>query len=118
MTFLPIILIFFCYFIYKMCTEKEVSPWAYLGGFVTGFFLIIFAAFAGCLFFFGPNLMHEADAQKKIDSMTPFAMLFQFLLFLFFRRRIERLPDYHDEDDDNNLPPNDGNGKKDLSYFR
>jgi hypothetical protein len=58
----------------------------------------------------------DADAQKEVQSLTPFTMLFDFLLFLYFRRRIDRLPDYHDEDDDNNLPPN--GGKKDLSYFR
>ncbi len=116
MTFFPIILVLFCYFLHKMCMEKGISPWGYLGGFVGGFVLILLAAYAGCVYFYGPNLMHDPEAQKKIESMTPFAMMFQFLLFIFFRNRIDNIPDYHDEDDDNN-PPSDG-GKKDLSYFR
>jgi len=116
MSFFPITLVFFCYFLHKMCAEKGISPWNYLAGFVTGFFIIILAVWGISVYFFGPNFLHDADAHKKIESMSPFAMMFQFLLFLFFRRKIERLPDYHDEDDDNNLPPN--GGKKDLSYFR
>ena len=116
MTFFPIILVLFSYFLHKMCVEKGVSPWGYLAGFVSGFVLILLVAYAGCVYFYGPNVLHDPEAQKKIESMTPFAMMFQFLLFILFRRRIENIPDYHDEDDDNNLPP-DG-GKKDLSYFR
>ena len=117
MSFFPIILVLFSYYLHKMCVEKGISPWNYLAGFVTGFVLIILAAWGVSVYFFGPNFLHDLDAQKEIESMSPFAMMFQFLLFLFFRRRIERMPDLHDEDDDHNLP-NDGNGKKDLSYFR
>jgi len=117
MSFFPFILVICCFFLHKMSVEKGISPWNYLAGFISGFFLIIMAAWGVTVYFFGPNFMHDADAQKKIESMTPFAMMFQFLLFLFFRRKIDRLPDLHDEDDDNNLP-NDGKEKKDLSYFR
>ena len=118
MPFFPITLVLFSYFIHKLCVEKEVSPWGYLGGFVAGFILIMLAAFAGCLFFFGPHLMNDPDAQKKLESMTPFAMMFQFLLFVFLRRRIERLP-FPGEDDDNNVPPSGGGREgKDFSYFR
>ena len=98
-----------------MCTEKGISPWGYVSGFVGGFLLILLIAYAGCVYFYGPNVLHDPEAQKKIESMTPFAMMFQFLLFILFRRKIESIPDYHDEDDDNT--PTDG-GKKDLSYFR
>jgi len=98
--------------------EREISPWAYLGGFFSGFVLIILAALGACLFFFGPNVMRDPEALKKLESVTPFALMFQFLLFLYFRRRIERVP-FHDEDDDNNTPSNGGGrAGKDFSYFR
>ena len=116
MFFFPFILVLFSYFLHKMAVEKGVSPWGYLGGFIAGFFLIIFASVAAIIFFYGTHVLSDADAQKEVQSITPFTMLFHFLLFLYFRRRIESIPDYNDEDDDNNLPPNDG--KKDLSYFR
>ena len=116
MFFFPFILILFSYFLHKMAVEKGLSPWGYLGGFVAGFFVVIFASVAAIIFFYGVHVLGDADAQKEVNSITPFTMLFHFLLFLYFRRRIERIPDYNDEDDDNNLPPNDG--KKDLSYFR
>ena len=118
MTFFPITLVLFSYFIHKLCVEKEISPWGYLGGFVSGFVLIIAAALGACLFFFGPNVMHDPEALKKLESMTPFALMFQFLLFLYFRRRIERIP-FQDEDDDSNVPPTGGGREgKDFSYFR
>jgi hypothetical protein len=116
MFFFPFILVLFSFFLHKMATEKGVSPWGYLVGFISGFFVIIFATIAAIIFFYGIHVLADADAQKEVQSLTPFTMLFDFLLFLYFRRRIDRLPDYHDEDDDNNLPPN--GGKKDLSYFR
>ena len=116
MSFLPIMLVTFCYFLHKMCVDKGISPWGYVGGFVGGFFLIILLAAVGIVFFYGPHVMKDADSYKEVESLIPFAMMFHFLLFLFFRRKIERLPDYNEDDDDNHLPPNDG--KKDLSYFR
>ena len=100
-----------------MCTEKDVSPWGYLSAFIAGFLVIMGVGYASCLFFYGPNVIHDPEAQKKIESIAPFAMMFQFLLFVYVRRRIERIPDYQDDDDDNNFPPDNG-GKKDLSYFR
>ena len=117
MSFMPFILVLFCYFLHKMAVDKGLSPWGYIGGFITGFFLIIFSTAAAIVFFYGRNVLHSPDAQKEIESFMPFAMLFDFLLFLFFRWRIERIPDYNDDDDDHHMPPNDGE-KKDLSYFR
>ena len=116
MFFFPFILILFSFFLHKMAVEKGISTWGYLGGFIAGFFLIILATVAAIIFFYGTHVLNDPDAAREVQSLTPFTMLFHFLLFLFFRRKIERMPDYHDEDDDNNLPPNDG--KKDLSYFR
>lgn len=114
---MPFILVVFCYFLHKLAVEKGVSPWAYIGGFVTGFFVIIVATAVAVIFFYGRHVLNDADAQKEVESLTPFTLLFDFLLFLFFRWRLDRIPDYGDDDDDNNLPPNDGD-KKDLSYFR
>lgn len=118
MFFFPFILVLFCFFLHKLAIEKGVSPWGYVGGFVAGYFVIIVATVAAIVFFYGTHVLSDADAPKEVQSVTPFAMLFDFLLFLYFRRRLERMPDYHDEDDDN-TPPSAGNGgKKDLSYFR
>jgi hypothetical protein len=100
-----------------MCAEKGISPWSYLLGFITGFFLVLFATSAAIIFVYGSNVMSDPDAMKKIASFSPFAMMFHFLLFIFFRHKISRIPDYNDEDDETHLPP-PASGNKDLSYFR
>ncbi|MDB5284626.1 MAG: hypothetical protein JWO06_3701 [Bacteroidota bacterium] len=112
-----LLLVGFCYVLHKMCAEKGISPWSYLIGFVTGFFLILFLTSAAIVFFYGPNILNDPEAGKEIMSFTLPAILFQFMLFLFFRRKISRISDYHDEDDETHTPPSDGT-KKDLSYFR
>ena len=117
MSFFPFILLFFCFYLHKMAVEKGVSPWAYVGGFVGGFFAIIVATAFAIIFFYGKHVLSDADAVKEVESFTPFTMMFDFLLFLFFRWKLDRIPDYGDDDDDNNPPQNDGE-KKDLSYFR
>ena len=111
-----LLLVAFCYVLHKMCEEKGISPWNYLMGFVGGFILVLFATSAAIMFFYGPNIINDPDAAKKIMAFTPFAMLFHFLLFIFFRRKISRVDTFNDEDDTHTPPPSDG--KKDLSYFR
>ena len=113
----PVLLVVFCYVLHRMCTEKGVSPWSYLTGFITGFLLIIMATWSIINFLFGRNAINDPEMQKTILALWPFAMLFHFLLFVFFRRKISRIPDYPDDKDDSHTPP-PSSGKKDLSYFR
>lgn len=113
------LLVAFCSVLHNMCAEKGISPWSYITGFVTGFFLVLFATSALVVMIYGPNIVNDPDAAKKLLLFSPFAMLFHFLLFIFFRRKIARIPDFNDDEDDNDhLPPPSDREKKDFSYFR
>ena len=112
-----LLLVGFCYVLHKMCAEKGISPVNYLVGFVTGFFIVLLGVAVAIACIYGPNIMNDPDANKKILAFTPFALLFHFLLFIFFRRKIAKVADFHDEDDNHTPNPPTGE-KKDLSYFR
>ena len=111
-----ILLVVLSYVLHKMCVDRGISPWKHLIGFVTGFFLVLFATSFAIVMFYGQDVLNDPDVEKKVMAFAPFAMLFQFLLFVFFRIKIARvrLPD--NEDDEPTLPTD--SGKKDLSYFR
>lgn len=112
-----ILLVVFCYVLHKMCVERGISPWKHLIGFVTGFFLILFATSFAVVFVYGQNVINDPDVAKKVMAFAPFAMLFHFLLFIFFRKKIARVA-IHEDEDDEPTQPTDGGNKKDLSYFR
>src|SRR5438105_4908945 len=112
-----ILLVAFCYVLHKMCAEKGISPWSYLTGFVTGFILVLFATSAAIVYFYGQNVINDPEVSKKVMVFAPFALMFHFLLFIFFRHKIARIPDFHDEDEEKHIPP-PANGKGDFSYFR
>ena len=101
--------------LHRMSVAKRVSPWPYvlnfvaifsLSSFLLVFFLYRFMGFTG-------NIQEWGNTLKPYTS---FILLFEFMLFIFFRQKIVRLPDYHDGEDDSNLSAS--GGKKDLSYFR
>ncbi|HWB65163.1 MAG TPA: hypothetical protein VG603_16730 [Chitinophagales bacterium] len=109
------------YLLHRMCDERGISPWRYLAGFVGGFFLILFGTSLAIVIVYGQNILKDPDMQRKIMMFTPVALGLHFLLFLFVRRKIERIPVYgREEDDDSHLPPPPPppSEKKDLSYFR
>lgn len=111
-----ILLVVFCYVIHKMCADRGISPWNHLIGFVTGFFLILFATSFALVMVYGQNIINDPEVEKKVMLFAPFAMMFQFLLFVFFRIKIARVRIHSKEDDEPTLPK-DGE-KKDFSYFR
>ena len=111
-----ILLVVFCFVLHKMCVERGISPWNHLIGFVTGFFLILFATSFTIVVVYGQNIISDPDVEKKVMLFAPFAMLFHFLLFIFFRMKISRVPLHKDEDDEPHHPTD--SGKKDFSYFR
>ncbi len=112
-----LLLVGFSYVIHKMCSERGISPWSYLVGFVSGFFLILFATSAALVLMYGQNVINDPEVETKVMAMAPFAMLFQFLLFVFFRVKIGRTR-INKKDDEDTPPPPPAKEKKDLSYFR
>jgi len=67
---------------------------------------------------FGKDLLQNEEAMKKAVLLEPFAILFEVLLFIYFRNRIAKAKVYYDDDDTTDEPPTTPGNKKDLSYFR
>jgi p-aminobenzoyl-glutamate transporter AbgT len=118
-----VLLTIFSYAIYRMAQSYNITPWKWITRYVVVFFMSLFAISALIVGIYGQNMMKDnALAQKVIFSLEPFIMLYQFVLFFFFRNRIERYVHLLDQvdkhDNDTKLPDPPAKDQKDFSYFR
>ena len=97
--------------------------------YVVSFFATIIGLILILLGIYGEAMMKDMAALQKITiSLEPFILLYQFVLFFFFRTRIVRYVhalDQIEKNDNNNHhtpgpPPaaKDPKEQKDFSYFR
>ena len=112
--------VLFCYQLHRMATEKGLSPTPYILNYLAIFFFVIIT-FA-CIFsaVYGSNALIEEEGFKAAMMFQPFAILFEFFLFISLRKRIQKAKLKHDGEDDFTppAPPDSKPPKKDLSYFR
>lgn len=118
-----ILLVAFSYQLHRMADNKGVSPWPYVLNFTGIFVAVVFAVTVVMSTVMNIDLsdMKNPENLKKLIWVQPFVLLFEVMLFLFFRQRIKRIPDYNEEEDDYPGPdnrPEPPKEKKDLSYFR
>lgn len=118
-----VLLAIFSYAIYRMAWGYNITPWKWITRYVIVFFTSLFAISALIAGIYGQSMVKDnALAQKVILSLEPFIMLYQFVLFFFFRNRIERyvhlLDQVEKQDNDTKLPDPPAKDQKDLSYFR
>lgn len=121
-----ILLVAFSYQLHRMADNKGVSPWPYVLNFTGIFVAVVFAITVVMSTVLNIDLsdMKNPENLKKLIWVQPFVLLFEVMLFLFFRHRINRIPDFNEDDDTtsnnnhDNTPPNPPKEKKDLSYFR
>jgi hypothetical protein len=125
-----ILLAIFSYAIYRLAVGYNITPWKWIIRYVVTFMASTFALVAVVIGMYGPNIIKDMPALEKISlAVEPFVLLYQFVLFFFFRTRIVRYVHILDQVDDhdnnnNNFPnppaPNKDNNKeqKDFSYFR
>jgi flagellar biosynthesis protein FliQ len=125
---MDVILLLACsYWLHHQANKKGVSPWPYVLNFVGIFMAATAALVAGIIMFTGVSVsdLNFEQIQELTANFVPFVLLFETMLFVVFLMRINKLPDYKDEDDNNHhthyhndddqKPPKE---KKDLSYFR
>lgn len=112
-----ILLFIFGYQLYRMASLKGVSPRPYILNFVAAYLVLNFILVLFIMNIFGINFLQDPALVSKILIAAPFAILFQILLFIWMRRKIQRLPD-NGTDDDSPPPTSPKPEKKDLSYFR
>lgn len=104
-----------CYQLHKQAYEKGIPALPYVLKYIAGFFVMLFGIGAIILSIWGQGFMENEDAQKQAMWLEPFAILFEIILYLYLRNRIERVKVIYEEDEDTSSKPDD---KQDLSYFR
>ncbi len=111
-----LLVLIFCYQLHRMAHKRGLPAWPYLLNYLAGFFLIAIGIGYTAMSIFGKDLLQNEAAMKKTLMLEPFAILFEVLLFIYFRNKIMKAEVPQDEDDNNEPPPTEE--KKDLSYFR
>jgi CBS domain containing-hemolysin-like protein len=124
-----ILMSIFCYALYRMAESYNITPWKWIWRYVLAFVASAFAIVAVIFGIYGEQAMKDAGIVENISlRIEPFILLYQFVLFFFFRLRIIRyvqVLDQADKDKNNNNFPHTPSGKneeskeqKDFSYFR
>ncbi len=125
---LLILLAIFSYALYRMAISYNITPWKWIIRYVIAFFVSMIALVLTLVGVYGTSLFKDLEAVEKIMTpLSPFVLLYQFVLFFFFRTRILRyvhILDQIDKDNNNNMPnppsppTTTGKDQKDFSYFR
>ncbi len=123
-----ILLAIFSYALYRMAISYNITPWKWIIRYVIAFFVSMIALVLTLVGVYGTSLFKDLEAVEKIMTpLSPFVLLYQFVLFFFFRTRILRyvhILDQIDKDNNNNMPnppsppTTTGKDQKDFSYFR
>ncbi|MBS1624292.1 MAG: hypothetical protein JSS76_19855 [Bacteroidetes bacterium] len=118
-----IVLAIFSYALYRLAMSHHIRPWRWIINYVLTFMVSTFAMAVVLLNVYGQNMMKDMDFMAKVAiRIEPFILLYQFVLFFFFRTRILKYVHALDElDKIDNTPPTPPAPKKedkDLSYFR
>ena len=120
-----VLLSIYSYALYRMANSYNIMPWKWIIRYVVSFTASVCVFLAVMMGIYGESMVKDqAFIQKLGLTIEPFMLLYEFVLFYFFRTRIVRYVhdlDQIDKGDNNNIPdqPNKPNKEqKDFSYFR
>ncbi|MBS1613520.1 MAG: hypothetical protein JST49_11930 [Bacteroidetes bacterium] len=102
-----------CYFLHKQAFEKGLDARRYVLQYVVGFISIMFLLGVVVALLFGPDYMSPQNIAEHVMWLAPFTLLAELMLYLYLRRRIDKVVVVYEEDE-----PTTPNDKQDLSYFR
>ena len=114
-----ILVVLFCYQLNRMARERGISPLPYILNYLAIFFLMMMA-FGFTLFsIYGPDVLKSEEGIMTAAKFEPFAIMFEVFLFIYFRKRLQKVSiPSADDTGDFTPPPPPSKEKKDLSYFR
>src|ERR1035437_5147767 len=125
-----ILLSVFSFALYRMAVSYNITPWKWIVRYVLVFIASLFAFAAVMMGIYGEAMMKDTAFIQKLGlANEPFMLLYQFVLFFFFRTRIVRYVhnlDLMDKNNNNDIPdrpsprkgPKNEKEQKDFSYFR
>lgn len=109
-----ILIIYLCSVIGKLAKSKGESAggwiFRYLSLVISLYFVVVYCV----LRYWGEGVITN---MKSMVIISAFGMAFELILFFLMKRRLEKMPDPNDHEDDDQMkePPKE---EKDLSYFR
>ena len=118
------LLAIFSYALYRMAESYNITPWKWIIRYLGAYFASSFVLGAIIYYVYGDISKDLVTVEKLSKMFDPFILLYQFVLFFFFRNRIIRyvhILDEIDKKNNNNMPnPPTAPAKeqKDFSYFR
>ncbi|MFN8309394.1 MAG: hypothetical protein U0T73_05475 [Chitinophagales bacterium] len=116
-------LILMCIFggaLYYMAINYNIRPWRWVGIYVGAFMATVFVAVMVLYGIYGQGLISDPEAIKKVQLLIPFTLLYQFLLFMYFRSMMKKYVahldkiDAYQEKSERNQPTDN----RDFSHFR
>ena len=116
-----ILVAIYCFALYKMAERFNIMPWKWIVRYIGVYIASVFGLVGVMLGIYGENMLKDpAFVQKAALLIEPFMLLYEFILFYFFRSRIIRYVHNLDQIDNNknNFPDTPGKDQKDFSYFR
>lgn len=114
---MDIIVAFICsYQLHRQADAKGLGPWRYIGQFWAGFIAIGFILAMIAIYLWGVDFMKNEETLKSAAKLSPFAIMFEILLYIVIRKRIQHVKVVYEEDEPAQPSPKDD--KPDLSYFR
>ena len=123
-----ILLVILSFGIYKMAMSHHIMPWKWVMRLVSTFMLSYFAFCLIIVSIYGKEVQHDAaKIAELLTPLMPFVLLYEMLLFFFFRSQMAKYVSTLDQIDKNNNGNNNSNNtppsppqqeQKDLSYFR
>ncbi len=120
-----ILLTVYSYALYRMAQSYNIMPWKWIVRYVSTFTVSVVALMAIVMGIYGEKMMKDTAFIQKLGlAIEPFMLLYEFVLFYFFRTRIVRYVhdldqvDKIDKNDNNNIPGPPSKDQKDFSYFR
>ena len=124
-----ILLAILCYALYRMALGYNINPWKWILRLISVFMLSAFILSIVLYSIYGESFFKDMQVLQKVSlTILPFTLLWEMLLFFFFRSRIisyvHELDKIDNPDDSNNNhtpgPPKSDkkDPEKDFSYFR
>ena len=113
-----VLVIIFCYQLFRMSRERGISPVPYILNYLAAFFLMMFALGFALFSFYGADILKNEEGVKTAMMFEPFAIMFEVFLFIYFRKRIQKTVASPNDNSDFTPPSPPSKQKKDLSYFR
>jgi hypothetical protein len=79
----------FSYALYRLAQDHNITPWKWIIRFVIVFFVSSFALVGILIGIYGENMMKDMAFLAKVSiKLEPLVLLYQVVLFFFFRLRM------------------------------